>query len=112
MVNRIYGTWIDARTGLKHFASGVKRTSMLENRRGQWDTNLLCGPYIDKKPFVAANGVVDVVTCVRCLWKWLRPRSYMDILRDGVAGQVIIDEAHDFKADQLEALEALMKPTS
>ncbi len=88
---RVYGTWYDPTSGLLHFASGVKLKGYAR-RRGEWDSNLLCGGYVDEMSL----DVLSVVTCVRCLWKWLRPRNPHDVLRGLQTDRTIIDESQNF----------------
>jgi hypothetical protein len=111
--DRVYGTWTGLKTGLRHYASGVpQRQTLFHRKRGEWDTNLLCGPYVTNKPFVAANGVVETVTCLRCLYKVFKPRDPYSILRGQTYDHVVIDEAQDIDQKILEELTETMTPAA
>jgi hypothetical protein len=113
MVKRVYGTWHDLKTGLRHAASGVPQTQTLFHRkRGEWDTNLLCGPYVKDKPFVATNKGASVVTCVRCLYKMFKPFDPNSILRGHEADLVVIDEAQDVDQKLLEEVMQAVAPAT
>ena len=90
-MTRVYGTWVDD-NGVCHYASGTPQVQTLFHRkRGEWDTNVFCGNYIN----VAPGEPEAVVTCFRCLAKLFRPFNPYDILRGKTADMTVIDETQD-----------------
>lgn len=96
MSNRVYGTWVDPETGIRHYVSGVPTSvKAKEGWVGTWMSNALCGRYVQVEPNRAAD---VIVTCVRCWQRRLRPRpKTSDILRSNTnpCGETMLDESMD-----------------